>query len=213
MTPVQILYIHGYDDSSYGDTYQNIKKSLEKYPKIILHTISWSLTNSDISTERLKIINYINDNKIDIVIGYSIGAYLASSINKYKVLINPFLNNIQLGILGLYPDCYASYNNQLWNDWGPNNKYDIWMCSSSKDNVVGTNSYNLINKLFKNSKVYRRIFDSEHKLDKDNIDIVIEEIMKIVNSDKQLLKKYNECDENELDKFRQEENNSIFEIY
>ena len=214
MRPIQILYIHDLNGSAYGNTYQNIKKSLEKYPKIILHTIDWNLKDSSISVERLNIINYINKNKIDILIGNSMGGYIISSINKPKLLLNCPLDKMQLGIMGLYPDLYESYNKDLWEIYGPKNNTEVWICSSSKDKLFGTKSYNLVKNLFINSNVNRNIFDDEHKLSYENIEKVIEALLDIIKSNKDFQERYENTTEEDMHNYMKNvQNDSIIDIY
>ncbi|MCH5167398.1 MAG: hypothetical protein J1F35_05835 [Erysipelotrichales bacterium] len=214
MRPIQVLYIHDFNGSAYEETYKNIEESLKKYPKIILHTISWDLKDSSISVERLNIINYINENKIDILIGNSVGGYIISSINKPKILMNSPLDKMQLGIVGLYPDFYESYNKELWENYGPNNTEDIWICSSSKDNLFGTKSYSLVKNLFTNSNIIRNIFEDEHVLKFENIEKVIDGMFNMIKSNDKLLNRLENITEEDVHKYMKNvQNDSIIDIY
>lgn len=182
---IRILYVHGYNGSPTGFTGSYLKEQLEKIKEIEFFTYEWSLEKSSPNVIFTKLSNFVYVNSIDIIIGNSLGGYWSAGItNIPKVLINPVLSIEQIAhITKKYYIQFKTYNMQLWDEFGPNNKKFVWMCSGLEDEILGVTSYNKAQDLFINTpKLSRNIINTaKHQLTHEQLNMVINNgIMEII---------------------------------
>jgi predicted esterase YcpF (UPF0227 family) len=86
-TMMNILYIHGYNGSPYGNTYALFDGIIDK-TSTTLHTIDYDPTQPIVAIESIK--QYIKDNNINLIIGSSLGGFLTMHLYGYsRIVINP----------------------------------------------------------------------------------------------------------------------------
>lgn len=86
---MRLLYVHGYNGNPYGDSYQNLRTACsDRYE---LFTIDY---DSEFPSQAISnIFAFIKENKIDVVIGASLGGFL--TMNLYgvsRIVVNPCWN-------------------------------------------------------------------------------------------------------------------------
>ena len=82
----RILYIHGFNGSPTGNTYKNILDALPKGYE--LYSIDYDESNC--RKARMQILDYISEHNIDLVIGSSLGGFIALTLTGIpRFLINP----------------------------------------------------------------------------------------------------------------------------
>ena len=86
---MKLLYIHGYNGDPYGQSYQNLKNVCGN--KHELYTIDY---NPDFPMQAIKdIFKFVKENKIDVVIGASLGGFLTMKLyGVSRIVINPCWN-------------------------------------------------------------------------------------------------------------------------
>ena len=88
-TKHRILYIHGYGGNPEGGTYKGIKKALPEN-EYELFSIPFPNLHTDVVKTLKQIEKFIRKEKIDIVIGASLGGFYAlRSSAAYRIVINP----------------------------------------------------------------------------------------------------------------------------
>lgn len=81
----KILYIYGYGGSSKGNSFLTFKRLLPQYD---VHCIDYNQTDCKIARKQLQ--EYIENEKIDLIISSSLGAFIALTLgNVPKVIVNP----------------------------------------------------------------------------------------------------------------------------
>lgn len=110
---MKLLYIHGYNGNSYGDSYQHLKTACST--KYDLYTIDY---NPESPEQAIKDIHsFIKANNIDVVIGASLGGFL--TMNLYgvsRIVVNPCWNPAEeIPKLGYNGDtkCYEMLLNRM----------------------------------------------------------------------------------------------------
>lgn len=86
---MRLLYVHGYNGNPYGDSYQTLRTACsDRYE---LFTIDY---DSEFPSQAISnIFAFIKENKIDVVIGASLGGFL--TMNLYgvsRIVVNPCWN-------------------------------------------------------------------------------------------------------------------------
>lgn len=86
---MRLLYVHGYNGNPYGDSYKNLRTACrDRYE---LFTIDY---DSEFPSQAISnIFAFIKENKIDVVIGASLGGFL--TMNLYgvsRIVVNPCWN-------------------------------------------------------------------------------------------------------------------------
>ena len=146
---MNILYIHGYNGDPYGQSYQNLKNACKD--KHELFTIDYKANDPK---DAIKLIRkFVNENKIDLIIGASLGGFLTMKIfGVSRIVVNPCWDPAtELPKIG-YTDDIESYK-KLLNELVEN--IDIEernLCSgvfSNKDELLGNKYANVFRQYFK----------------------------------------------------------------
>ena len=86
---MRLLYVHGYNGNPYGDSYQNLKVACGDIHE--LFTMDYDCEHPD---DVIRMISrFVKENRIDVVIGASLGGFL--TMNLYgvsRIVVNPCWN-------------------------------------------------------------------------------------------------------------------------
>ena len=98
---MNILYIHGYNGSPFGSSYHHLKLYAAGHN---LHSIDYNPEQPELAIQSIK--QYVADNQIDLIIGASLGGFLAMHIfGVPHIVVNPCWNPaIELPIVGYTGD-------------------------------------------------------------------------------------------------------------
>ena len=152
---MRLLYVRGYNGNPYGDSYKNLKNACKE--KHELFTIDY---NPELPMESIKEIRkFIKDNKIDTVIGASLGGFL--TMNLYgisRIVVNPCWDPAKelpkIGYTGdreVYMKMLVDLTNSL--DFEEKN-----LCSgvfTTEDELLGTKYLNVFKEYFANTSIIK----------------------------------------------------------
>lgn len=170
---MKLLYVHGYNGDPYGSSYQNLKNACGDYHE--LHTIDY---NPEFPKHAIKDIwAYIKENKIDCVIGASLGGFL--TMNLYgvsRIVVNPCWDPAnELYKLGYRGDnsVYEELLDGITETLDFEEKY---LCSgvfSDKDELLGFTYLEKFQKYFETSW----LVSGQHRIDKSMANDIINNIL------------------------------------
>lgn len=106
MQPIQILYIHGYGSGENSITGCEIQRKLGEKAKVFMPGFSNEVENFENTLANIqKAQDFVNDNKIDLVIASSMGGFTALQVTDVrKILINPCMVPSDIFRLEILPD-------------------------------------------------------------------------------------------------------------
>ena len=98
---MNILYIHGYNGSPFGSSYHHLKLYAAGHN---LHSIDYNPEQPELAIQSIK--QYVADNQIDLIVGASLGGFLAMHIFGIpRIVVNPCWNPaVELPIVGYTGD-------------------------------------------------------------------------------------------------------------
>lgn len=156
---MNILYIHGYNGNMYGNSYHHLKRHIEldnqrMYNLLAsrghviladpystkLHSIDYNPEQPEQAIQSIK--QYVADNQIDLIIGASLGGFLAMHIfGVLRIVVNPCWNPaVELPIVG-YTGDMAVYERLLREILANVNEEESRLCSgcfAANDELLGT---------------------------------------------------------------------------
>ena len=170
---MKLLYVHGYNGDPYGDSYKNLKEACLNDHE--LFTIDY---NPEEPREAIKHIKaFIKENKIDTVIGASLGGFL--TMNLYgvsRIVVNPCWDPAEelpkIGYTGdreVYVKLLADLTNSL--DIEEKN-----LCSgvfATEDELLGTKYLNTFQEYFVNTSIIK----GGHKISEEMANYIIKTIL------------------------------------
>lgn len=108
---MKIAYIHGYKGSAYGTSFENIKEALGDDAELI----GVEYDETDYYTSRESILEFIEKEKPDMLIGSSLGGFLTMTIPGIdKIVINPCVwPNVELPKLGASEEFVKTFFDNL----------------------------------------------------------------------------------------------------
>lgn len=170
---MKLLYVHGYNGDPYGNSYKYLKDACKE--KHELFTIDY---NPELPIESIKEIRkFIKDNKIDTVIGTSLGGFL--TMNLYgvsRIVVNPCWDPAKelpkIGYTGdrevyikLLADLTASLDIEEKN-----------LCSgvfATEDELLGTKYLKVFEEYFTNTSIIK----GGHKISREMANYIIKTIL------------------------------------
>ena len=108
---MKIAYIHGYKGSATGTSFQNIKEALGSMAELI----GVEYDETDYYTSRTSILEFIEKERPDMLIGSSLGGFLVMTIPGIdKIVINPCIwPNVELPKLGASEEFVKTFFDNL----------------------------------------------------------------------------------------------------
>ena len=88
---MNILYIHGYNGSPFGSSYHHLKLYAAGHN---LHSIDYNPEQPELAIQSIK--QYVADNQINLIIGASLGGFLATISKPDSILSITDANNESL---------------------------------------------------------------------------------------------------------------------
>lgn len=170
---MKLLYVHGYNGNPYGDSYKNLKEACKE--KHELFTIDY---NPELPVETIKEIHkFIKDNKIDTVIGASLGGFLTMTLyGVSRIVVNPCWNPAEelpkigyTGDIEVYMKLLADLTDSL--DFEEKN-----LCSgvfTTEDELLGTKYLNVFKEYFANTSIIK----GGHRISKEMANYIINTIL------------------------------------
>ena len=156
---MNILYIHGYNGNMYGNSYHHLKRHIEldnqrmydlltsRGHVILADTHSTKLHSIDYDPEQPEqaiqsIKQYVADNQIDLIIGASLGGFLAMHIFGIpRIVVNPCWDPaVELPIVGYTGDTtvYQQLLNELLENINEKESRLCAGCFAANDELLGT---------------------------------------------------------------------------
>lgn len=184
---INVLYIHGFNGSPNGQTASAVKKYFKNHNVI---AEQYNLFNYKETIARIN--KTINENKIHIIIGHSLGGFYTLAIKNpkiFKILINPcmlptqVLNNLskQYGTITnvAYNMLFKPYLNKIEQNLDYSNKKihkKYFAAFSDKDEFPSFKKFFDAN--IKNKSKSIRLSNARHRLDFAQMDKVLTEALK-----------------------------------
>lgn len=166
---MKLLYIHGYNGNPYGNSYKNLKLACKNLHE--LHSIDYDENNPLKSIETIH--KYIKENKIECVIGASLGGFI--TMNLYgvsRIVVNPCFNPaVELPKLGFDGNikAYKNLYNRMINSLDFEEKH---LCSGvfvENDELLGLKYLKDFKKYFKNYSIIK----GKHHITRDMAQYII----------------------------------------
>lgn len=170
---MKLLYVHGYNGDPYGLSYQNLKNACKDNHE--LFTIDY---NPEFPKDAIKhIYQFVRDNKIDVVIGSSLGGFL--TMNLYgvsRIVVNPCWDPAnELYKLGYKGDNIV-YEELLDGVTETLDFEEKILCSgvfSKQDELFGLKYLNIFKKYFNDPW----LISGGHKIDEDMANYIVNTIL------------------------------------
>lgn len=165
----KVLYIHGYNGSPYGETYDILKNELSDCEVVSLEI--------DFNAPEEALKKYFDSGVYDYIVASSFGAFFAGMVqgNGVKILINPALPN---DVYKLDPDYDCTKANELMKK---NYSYrdgelseETYFIFGDKDEVASNHEF--FKNLFYEKNMYS--FDMGHKLTKECAKFIHDEFIR-----------------------------------
>ena len=172
---MNILYVHGYNGDPYGESFQYLKRE----SIIHEHTMYTIDYQPDEPYEAIRSIRqYIKDNKIDLVIGASLGGFLTMHLfGVPRIVVNPCWDPfVELPLVG-YTGPIDIYNDLLKNLKENLDFEESVFCFGvfdEEDKLLGTKYVNVFSKYFNR---HYMINAGGHKIYKDTAKILFEVVI------------------------------------
>ena len=134
---MNILYIHGYNGNMHGNSYIHLAQHSSWHN---LHSIDYDPEQPEQAIQSIK--QYVADNQIDLIIGASLGGFLAMHIfGVPRIVVNPCWNPaVELPIVGYTGDT-AVYERLLSHLLANINEEESRLCTgcfAASDELLGT---------------------------------------------------------------------------
>ena len=133
---MNILYIHGYNGSPFGSSYHHLKLYAAGHN---LHSIDYNPEQPELAIQSIK--QYVADNQIDLIIGASLGGFLAMHIiGITRIVVNPCWNPaIELPKIGYTGDTevYENMFNNMCSSLDFEEKHLCTTVSALDDELLG----------------------------------------------------------------------------
>ena len=147
---MNIIYIHGYNGSPFGSSYHHLKLYAVGHN---LHSIDYNPEQPELAIQSIK--QYVADNQIDLIIGASLGGFLAMHIfGVPRIVVNPCWNPaIELPIVGYTGDT-AVYERLLSHLLKNINEEESRLCTgcfAANDELLGTRYKSEFEKYFQHT--------------------------------------------------------------
>lgn len=169
-----ILYIHGYNGSPTGSSYILFDSMLDK-SKYELHTIDYNAEDPEGAVTKIR--KYVKENKIQLVIGSSLGGFLTLFLyGTMRIVINPCWDPaVELPLIGYIgpTETYARMLQELKNTTDEEEAELCCGCFAQSDELLG-NKYRATF-----SKFYSRIYDvpGGHHLTAEAVESIIHKVI------------------------------------
>lgn len=166
---MKILYIHGYNGHPYGNSYHHLKKAIGD--KHELFSIDYDVQHPKLSLDI--IYKFIKDNKINVVIGSSLGGFLTLYLSGVsRIVVNPCCDPAnELPKIG-YNGPINEYKEILDNFKYFHDYEEYHLCSgcfTDNDEYLGTKYKDIFSKYFENTYI---ISDGHHITEKSANEII-----------------------------------------
>ena len=146
----KILYIHGYNGSPYGSSYQHLKAACGEVYE--LHSIDYDPTQPRAAIETIR--EYVTANQINIVIGASLGGFLTIYLSGVSRMVvnpcwNPALELPKVGYTGPteeYEEILADF--PMFHDYEEHHLCSG--CFADNDELLGTRYRDIFSRYFDN---------------------------------------------------------------
>lgn len=173
---INILYVYGFNSSENSSTFKSLKNNLDN-TKYNVYCVNYPQHNPFKSVSFLN--DFIKTNKIDIVVGSSLGGFITLNLNaKYRIVCNPALEaGDDIKPLGAELNMVKLYN-QLKQE-------EVWI-KKPKNNVLTLGLFGTNDELFKHKNIFDKYYNNSkyvetkhHYTEQNVIDYIIPEIEKI----------------------------------
>lgn len=172
---MKILYVHGYNGDPYGDSFQYLKSE-----SIIhgheMYTIDYDPNNP--MGAIFDIFNYIKENKIDLVIGASLGGFLTMNLFGIpRIVVNPCWDPAyELPLVGYTgpTNIYTKLLDTLKENLDFEESNLCFGIFDEEDELLGTKYVNEFDKYF---QIHYMINAGGHKIYKDTAKILFEVVI------------------------------------
>lgn len=147
---MNILYIHGYNGSPFGSSYHHFLHHATGHK---LHSIDYNPEQPEQAIQSIK--QYVADNHIDLIIGASLGGFLAMHIfGVPRIVVNPCWNPaVELPIVGYTGDTEV-YERPLSHLLANINEEESRLCAgcfAANDELLGTRYKSEFEKYFQHT--------------------------------------------------------------
>lgn len=170
---MKLLYVHGYNGNPYGDSYKNLKEACKE--KHELFTIDYNPEDPREGIKHIK--SFVKENKIDVVIGASLGGFLTMALyGVSRIVVNPCWNPAEelpkigyTGDIEVYMKLLADLTDSL--DFEEKN-----LCSgvfTTDDELLGTKYLNVFKEYFANTSIIK----GGHRISKETANYIIKTIL------------------------------------
>lgn len=172
---MNILYVHGYNGDPYGESYNHLKNAATVHNHI-MHTIDYDPAKPVEAITAIR--NYIRENKIDVVIGASLGGFLTMNLfGVPRIVVNPCWDPAyELPIVGYTgpTDIYNTLLDRLKENLDFEESQLCFGVFDEEDELLGTKYISEFNKYF---QMHYMINAGGHKIYKDTANILFEVVM------------------------------------
>lgn len=147
---MNILYIHGYNGNMYGNSYHHLQHHAAGHN---LYSIDYNPEQPEQAIQSIK--QYVADNQIDLIIGASLGGFLAMHIfGVPRIVVNPCWNPaVELPTVGYTGDTavYERLLNALLANINEEESRLCTGCFAANDELLGTRYKSEFEKYFQHT--------------------------------------------------------------
>lgn len=170
----KILYIYGYGGSATGSTITMLKRLMpERYS-----VEGFTYTQADCAKARQEILAYIKEHEIDLVMGSSLGAFIALTLTGVpRIIVNPcWLPSVELPKIDAPADLVATYAPFEEGIENPTDPQLVHAYFADEDELLGDKYIESFNRCYDARHCHR--IHSGHHLSEEGAKVIIGELIK-----------------------------------
>lgn len=175
---MKILYVHGYNGSANGNTFQ-LLKHLAKLTADDIEVVSVDYNQYDCDEAHDQIMKKFREEHADILVGSSLGGFLVMTCTevKHRVVFNPCLNPAyelpKLGMPVEYANSYKDWVKKATNT----NETTVYGIFTKQDEVLGDKYKRKFEQIFNTASIS---IDGGHKMNENGACIIMQICNRII---------------------------------